>query len=160
MKVYVYDPFIENDIIIKNKCTPIDKVDGFKIADFISVHLPLNSKTKNLISKNEFKIFKKNLILVNTARGGIVNELELFEALKNKQIYGAGLDVFEDEPPLNDNPLLSLNNIILTPHNAALTIECRKRMSLESCENAAYYLLKSDKLNRNNIINLNNIDLL
>ena len=64
----------------------------------------------------------------------------------NKKIYGAGLDVFEKEPPIKDHPLFKLDNILLTPHNAALTLECRKRMSLESAENVAYYLEEKSKL--------------
>ena len=95
---------------------------------------------------------KENCILVYTARGGIINEKDLIWALQNKKIYGAGLDVFETEPPLKDNPLFQLDNVLLTPHNAALTLECRKRMAVETCENIAYYLTNSDRLNKNNII--------
>ena len=96
---------------------------------------------------------KENCILVNTARGGIINEKDLIWALANKKIYGAGLDVFETEPPLKDNPLFQLDNVLLTPHNAALTLECRKRMAIETCENIVYYLTKNNRLNKNNIIN-------
>ena len=105
------------------------------------------------IAKKELKQMKENCILVNTARGGIINEKDLIWALTNKKIYGAGLDVFETEPPLKDNPLFQLDNVLLTPHNAALTLECRKRMAVETCENIVYYLTKSDRLNKNNIIN-------
>ena len=73
--------------------------------------------------------------------------------LQNKKIYGAGLDVFETEPPEKNNPLFQLDNVLLTPHNAALTLECRKRMAVETCENIVYYLTNSDRLNKNNIIN-------
>ena len=88
--VYVYDPFVDNQYIINNNCIPVEKQEGYKIADYITIHLPLNEKTKNLISLEEFTLFKKNLILVNTARGGIINEKELFNALKEKKIAGAG----------------------------------------------------------------------
>ena len=104
-----------------------------------------------MISYKEFKIFKKNTILINTARGGIVDEKALYEALKNNDILGAGLDVYEEEP-LNDSPLFSLNNIILTPHNAALTLECRKRMSW-SGENVYNFLVNKNNLNTDNIFN-------
>ena len=102
---------------------------------------------------------KKNCILINTARGGIVNEDDLLWALQNKEICSAGLDVFEKEPPTKDNPLFELDNILLTPHNAALTLECRKRMSLESAENVAYFLEEKFKLNVTNIINRNKLNL-
>ena len=151
--VYVYDPFVDNQYIINNNCIPVEKQEGYKIADYITIHLPLNEKTKNLISLEEFTLFKKNLILVNTARGGIINEKELFNALKEKKIAGAGLDVFENEPPPKNHPLFSLDNIVLSPHNAALTLECRKRMAIESCETVIYFLNKNKKLNDNNIVN-------
>ena len=154
MEIFVHDPFIREDEITSNNCIPINKDEGFKIADYISIHLPLNNKTKNLISSNEFKIFKSNLILINTARGGIINEDDLFDALSNNRIFGAGIDVFEQEPPINDHKLFSLENIILTPHNAALTLECRKRMAIECCENVFNLLSKSKNLIESNIINL------
>ena len=155
-KVYVFDPFIDNEIIKQHNCIPIEsKEEGIRVADYISIHMPLNEKTKNFISYDEFKISKNNLILVNTARGGIINEEALFQALKNKSILGAGLDVFENEPPIKNHPLLSLNNILLTPHNAALTLECRTRMSIEACENIVYFLNKNTKLNEKNIVNSN-----
>ena len=154
MEIFVHDPFISENEITSNNCIPINKDEGFKIADYISIHLPLNDKTKNLISSNEFKIFKSNLILINTARGGIINEDDLFDALNNNRIFGAGIDVFEQEPPTNDHKLFSLENIILTPHNAALTLECRKRMAIECCENVFNFLSKSKNLIESNIINL------
>ena len=153
MEVYVYDPFVDQDQIINKGCVPIDKEEGFKISDYISVHLPLNKKTTNFISFNDFDLFKSNLILINTARGGIINEEALLDALINKKIYGAGLDVFEKEPPLENHPLFEQENILLTPHNAALTLECRKRMSIESCENILNYLVNQQNLNLKNIIN-------
>ena len=151
--IYVYDPFVKKQIIETNYCNKIDFTDGLSLADFISIHMPLNKETKNSIAKEELKQMKKNCILVNTARGGIINEKDLIWALTNKKIYGAGLDVFETEPPLKDNALFQLDNVLLTPHNAALTLECRKRMAVETCENIAYYLTNSDRLNKNNIIN-------
>ena len=100
-------------------------------------------------------MMKKSAVIINISRGNIVNEKDLIWTLTNRKIYGAGLDVFETEPPLKDNPLFQLDNVLLTPHNAALSLECRKRMSVEACENIVYYLTKSDLLNKNNIINKN-----
>ena len=151
--VYVYDPFVDKKNIEKHNCIPIEKLDGIKLADYISIHLPLNKKTKNFISKYELAMMKDNVIIVNTARGGIVEEKYLIKALENKKIFGAALDVFEEEPPREDNPILKLKNTILSPHNAALTLECRKRMAIESAENIVYFLTKKNKLNLNNIVN-------
>tara|TARA_B100000989_G_scaffold193604_1_gene146094 strand:+ start:497 stop:1462 length:966 start_codon:yes stop_codon:yes gene_type:complete len=158
MNIYVHDPFVSKEGIAEQNCIPIDKEEGFKIADYISIHLPLNSQTKDLISFEQFDIFKSNLILINTARGGIINEEALYKALKNKKIFGAGIDVFEKEPPIENHKLFTLNNTLLTPHNAALTLECRKRMSVESCENVVNFLTESKSLNEGNIINLNIIN--
>ena len=151
--VYVYDPFIESSIIKNNNCNSIDFKEGIKIADFVSLHLPLNEKTKNMIAKDQFNMMKNTCILVNTARGGLINEQDLVWALTNKKIYGAGLDVYVKEPPNKDNPLFKLENIILSPHNAALTLECRKRMAVETCENIVHYLYDMKKLNISNIVN-------
>ena len=151
--VYVHDPFVSKDVIEENNCKVIDKTDGLKIADYISIHLPLNTDTKNFIAEQELSKMKDTAIVVNTARGGIINETSLINALQNKKILGAGLDVFEKEPPDKNHPLFNLNNVILSPHNAALTIECRKRMAVESAENIAFYLLNNKKLNLENIVN-------
>ena len=102
---------------------------------------------------------KKNCVVVNTSRGGIINEKDLFWALKNNKIYGAGIDVYETEPPETNNPLFKLDNIVLSPHNAALTLECRKRMSIETCENIINYLENKSNLNVNNIVNKEKINL-
>ena len=153
MDVYVYDPFVDVATIKSQNCCAISKEEGLKKADYVSVHLPLNNDTRGFIGSEEFKNMKSNVILVNTARGGIVDEKSLFDALNKKQISGAGLDVFEKEPPDIQHPLFSLSNVILTPHNAALSLECRIRMAIESCENVAFYLGNIAKLNKNNIVN-------
>ena len=151
--VFVYDPFVSKDVVEENNCKVVDKTDGLKIADYISIHLPLNTETKNFIDEQEFSKMKETAIVVNTARGGIINETSLVNALQNKKILGAGLDVFEKEPPDENHPLFNLDNVILSPHNAALTIECRKRMAVESAENIAFFLLNNKNLNLNNIVN-------
>ena len=151
--VYVYDPFVSKDVVEENNCKVVDKTNGFKIADYISIHLPLNSETKNFIDEQELSIMKETAIVVNTARGGIINEASLVNALQNKKILGAGLDVFEKEPPDENHPLFNLDNVILSPHNAALTIECRKRMAVESAENITFFLLNNKRLNLDNIVN-------
>ena len=153
MEVYVYDPFLDNEIIIRNQCIPIEKNQGLAIADFITIHLPLNGDTKNFISQTELNVMKKNSILVNTSRGGIVNENDLCIALESKKIQGAGMDVFVSEPPESNHPFFKLDNILLTPHNAALTLECRERMSLEASQNIVFFLKHMSKLNVENLVN-------
>ena len=153
MEVYVYDPFLDNEIIIRNQCIPIEKNQGLAIADFITIHLPLNGDTKNFISQTELNQMKKNSILVNTSRGGIVNENDLCIALDSKKIQGAGMDVFVSEPPESNHPFFKLDNILLTPHNAALTLECRERMSLEASQNIVFFLNNMSELNVENLVN-------
>ena len=151
--VYVFDPFINISEIHKHNCIPVNKDEGVKLADYISVHLPLNQDTKNFISDEEFALMKNSVIIANTARGGIINENALPNALKSKKILGASLDVFEKEPPDSNHPIFKLSNVLLSPHNAALTLECRKRMAIESAENVIYFLSNQEKLNINNIVN-------
>ena len=152
-KVYVFDPFVKNQDIENLGCVPIDKDDGIKLADYITIHLPINEKTKNFISENEFAKMKNSTIVVNTARGGIINEKSLVNALEKKIIRGAGLDVFETEPPDQEHPIFKLPNVVLSPHNAALTLECRKRMAKEAANNIVYFLTKRKELNLDNVIN-------
>ena len=155
METYVYDPFLDSDYIKEKNCIPIEKDYGLDIADFVSIHLPLNKNTKNFISQKELELMKKSTVLVNTSRGGIVNENDLYQALKSKKIRGAGMDVFISEPPESNHPFFELNNILLTPHNAALTLECRRRMSLEASENIFYFLKNMPELNEENLVNKN-----
>ena len=153
METYVYDPFLDSDYIKEKNCIPIEKDYGLDIADFVSIHLPLNKNTKNFISQKELELMKKSTVLVNTSRGGIVNENDLYQALKSKKIRGAGMDVFISEPPESNHPFFELNNILLTPHNAALTLECRRRMSLEASENIFYFLKNMPELKEENLVN-------
>ena len=157
--VYVYDPFVENKDIENNGCIPIKKEEGIRLADYITVHLPLNAKTKNFISSKEFSSMKKTSIIVNSARGGIINEQALIEALEKKNLLAAGVDVFEKEPPDQNNPLFKLPNVLLSPHNAALTLECRKRMAREAAQLIVYYLTDKNKLNLSNLVNIKELNL-
>ena len=153
MNVYVYDPYVSKDTIEKMGCYSISIEDSLKLADFVSVHLPLNEETKNFINGKSLQEMKDSCVIVNTARGGIINEQDLYQALKDKKLRAAGLDVYEQEPPPSDHPLFDLSNVLLTPHNAALTLECRMRMAVEVCETVSFYLKNKEKLNLQNIIN-------
>jgi len=132
MRVIGYDPYITQSSVIPEVELVSDREYVFTSADFISLHLPSNKQTKGTVGKKEFELMKRTAYLINTARGDIINEAELIEALTEKIIAGAALDVFEQEPPAKDNPLFGFDNVILTPHNAALTKEAKVRMALHA----------------------------
>ena len=152
MEVYVHDPFLSDEEIKNHKCIPINKEEGFKIADYISIHLPLNEETKNLISFDQFETFKSNMILINTARGGIINEIDLNKALNENIIFGAGLDVFEREPIDENNPLKKNKKVLLSPHSATFTNECKSRMSIETTKNIIDFF--ENKIDKSMIVKL------
>lgn len=104
-------------------------------SDYVVVMTPYSAETKNLITAEQLKLMKKNSILINTARGGIVNEADLYEALVNGVIWGAGLDVFEEEPVSVDHPLLTLQNVVTLPHIGSASIATRMKMSDLAAEN-------------------------
>ena len=136
MKVFVYDPFVSQDIIEKLGGIKVDSMEETcKEMDAISLHIPLNDKTKNIINYGLLQSMKKNCIVINAARGGIVNEIDLDRALKENLIFGAGLDVFETEPPEQNNPLLKNDKVFLSPHTASFTEECMTRMGNETVQN-------------------------
>ena len=140
MKVNVFDPFVDETTIKSFGGKKINKLEeSIVTADFVSIHMPLNEKTKNLIDLKVLKTMKKNSIIINTARGGIINEVDLDIALKSNLIFAAGLDVFEKEPPNSDNPLLKNKKVLLSPHSATFTKECRSRMSIETVQNIIDY---------------------
>lgn len=114
-----------------------DKQEFFAAADIVSVHLPLNKDTKGIIGKKELAAMKMTAVLVNTARGAIVNEGELIAALEQNKITGAGLDVFEKEPVDSNNRLLKLDNVVLTPHVAYKTEEALNRRMEVTVKNIA-----------------------
>jgi D-3-phosphoglycerate dehydrogenase len=132
MKVIGYDPYVTQDSVIAEVELVSDREYVFRTADFFSVHVPSTRQTKGSIGKKEFELMKPTAYLINTARGDIVSEAELIEALKERKIAGAALDVFEQEPPAKNNPLFGFNNVILTPHNAAHTKEARIRMAVHA----------------------------
>ena len=123
MKVIVYDPKPDEAYAKEHGVKLVSKEELLRTSDFISLHLPKNKDTLKLISHNEFNMMKPSAIIVNCARGGIIDEEALYEALKNKRIFGAGLDVFEKEPTPDDYPLLKLDNILTAPHNAGTSYE-------------------------------------
>ncbi len=153
MNVFVYDPYISKDIVESLGGKKIDNLpDSVKEMDVISLHVPLNDSTKNLINYDLLKTMKKNCIIINASRGGIINEAELDKALNENLIFGAGLDVFETEPPDQNNPLLKNDKVFLSPHTAAFTEECMIRMGKETIQNIIDFFDK--KLDKSKIIKL------
>lgn len=126
MKVIAYDPWVDESQFAQMVRTP---EEVYRNADVISVHIPLTSQTKHFISYQAFDEMKANTYLINAARGGVVDEGALLLALKEKKIRGAAFDVFEDEPPGKDNPLLELDQVVVSPHNAALSREALVNMA-------------------------------
>ena len=112
----------------------VGKSELIKKSDFISIHLPLNKSTFHFIGRKELKNMKNNAILINTSRGAIIDEEALAKALKENWIFGAGLDVYENEPVLNSK-LLTLNNIIIQPHSASATFKTRSNMAIIAAKN-------------------------
>jgi D-3-phosphoglycerate dehydrogenase len=110
------DPYIPADVFTTYKAKQVDFQTLLKLSDIVTIHVPLNKETKGMISTNELKLMKKKAIVINAARGGIVDEKALCGALKKKEIAGAGLDVLEQEPIQKENPLLRFDNVIITPH--------------------------------------------
>ena len=153
MNVYVYDPFVDKDIIDKLGGKKVNNIEeAVKTMDVISLHMPLTDKTENLINYNLLKTMKKNCIIINAARGGIINEEDLNKALNEDLIFGAGIDVFKKEPPENDNPLLKNEKVYLSPHTAAFTDECMTRMGVETIQNIIDYF--DDTLEKSKIVRL------
>lgn len=121
---------LENELGAKKVDLPI----LLKESDFISLHVPLNKSTHHMISEKELKMMKKSAILINTSRGPVVNEQSLVKSLKEKWIFGAGLDVYEYEPEIGDK-LKKLGNVTLQPHSASATVETRTKMAIMAAEN-------------------------
>jgi D-3-phosphoglycerate dehydrogenase len=137
MTVLAYDPYVRDAAMFAARVQPVGKLaDALPQADFISVHLPMTAETKGIIGARELAAMKRTAVVISTARGGLIDEAALAEALKSGQIRAAGLDVFVDEPPASNDPLLNLDNLLLSPHIAGLTEECAMRMAEVSARNA------------------------
>ena len=154
MKVFVYDPYVEELEIKKSGANHVNNyLDILHEMDAVSLHCPKNEETTNMFSENEFKIMKESAFLINCARGGIINEVALLDALKSNKIRAAGLDVYDDEPSTSSNPLFSLDNILLSPHIAGVTQEATIRMSKQAVQNILDVF--DDKVDPEVIINKN-----
>lgn len=136
MRVLVYDPYVPAPGVHALGAEPVGDLDvALAEADFVTVHCPKNAETTNLIDARRLGVMKPSAYVVNTARGGIINEAALYKALAAKRIAGAGIDVFEREPAAKDHPLFSLPNVILAPHMAGVSREAVDRMAVAAVRN-------------------------
>jgi len=144
MNVLVYSPHCTDEKAKKMGATKATMDDLLKKSDFVSMHMPHTKDTHYLINKNNIKLMKKTAYLINCSRGGTVEEEALYDALKNGIIAGAGIDVFESEPPAKDNNLLTLENVVVTPHLGANTKEAQIRAGT-ICAEQIMKVLKGEK---------------
>jgi len=136
MNVLVYDPFKPASEITAAGCEAVSDLDAaLPRADFVTIHCPKTPETLGFFNAAKLKLMKPTAYLINTARGGIVDEKALYEALVSGKIAGAGLDVFEIEPPPVGQPLHALSNVIMAPHVAGVTVEAVSRMSEQTARN-------------------------
>jgi D-3-phosphoglycerate dehydrogenase / 2-oxoglutarate reductase len=135
MKVIAFDPYVKPEKAREMGITLVAaSEDVFRQADVVSMHTPLTPETRKFVNAARLGLMKPSAFLVNFSRGEVVDEKALYTALKTNVIAGAAIDVYDPEPPLDDNPLYELDNIILSPHSAALTQECVIRMAVGAAE--------------------------
>lgn len=147
MRVIVYDPYISKEAVSQSEFELVELDDLLKNADFITIHTPLTRQTYHIIDEETLRKTKPGVFLINCARGGIVDEAALAKAISAGHVAGAALDVFENEPPDADNPLLGQNGVICTPHIGASTVEAQENVAVA----VAYQVI--DVLKNNVIVN-------
>ena len=150
MRVIAYDPYISKEVAEKKGVDLVSLDELLNRSDFISVHSPLTEETRNLIDKNAFRKMKDGVILINCARGGIVNEKDLYDAIKERKVAGAALDVFEEEPAIG-NPLFELEEVISTPHLGASTAEAQENVAIAIAQQIVDYLILGEARNAVNL---------
>jgi D-3-phosphoglycerate dehydrogenase len=141
MKVVAYDPYLSPEAAAKRKVELVSLDDLFARSDFITLHTPLGAGTRHLLNAAAFAKMKEGVRVVNCARGGIIDEAALYEAIVNGKVAGAALDVFEKEPP-GKNPLLELDQVVCTPHLGAATTQAQVKVSVAIAEQVVDYLLQ------------------
>ena len=134
MKVIAFDPFVTKEYADKLGVELKDVDSVIKGSDYITLHLPKNKDTANLINAEKIKLMKDGVRIVNCARGGIINENDLAEALKSKKVAAAAIDVYDKEPPEPTNPLLSIDNAVTVPHLGAATVEAQVNVAIDVVE--------------------------
>ncbi len=144
MNVIAHDPYISEEKARQSRIRLVPLDEALQSADVITLHLPLNDETRRIINRSRLALMKSSAVLINTARGGLVDEEGLVEALDAGRLAGAALDVFESEPLAADSPLRSAGNMLVTPHLAASTAEAQERVSMEICRSVRDALLRGD----------------
>ena len=140
MKIAVYDPYVYKKIELPENTFWCDTLEELMpVCDYISLHLPYSEETRNLIGEKELRLMKPTAYFINCARGGIVNEEDLYKICKEKTIAGAAIDVLEVEPPLEPHPFFELDNILVTPHFATTTEEAKVGLSMDAVKNLRQY---------------------
>ena len=134
MKVVAYDPFLPKEVAENMGIELLPMDEAIKKADFITLHLPKNKDTMGIINKDKFAIMKDGVRIVNCARGGIINDADLVDAINSGKVAGAAMDVFVTEPPAWDNPLFDMDKVIFTPHLGASTKEAQISVAVDVCE--------------------------
>ena len=149
MEILCYDIIQDEEFARQFGVRYVDLETLLKESDYITIHAPLSDATKNMIGYKELGMINENSFIINTSRGGIIDESALYDALKNNKIKGAGLDVYEKEPPEN-SPLMELENVIMLSHNGAYTEEAIANMGIESAQNLIDVLEGREPENRIN----------
>jgi D-3-phosphoglycerate dehydrogenase len=150
MRVIAYDPFVTPEVFSQHGVESVSLDELVQQADYLTLHSPLLEKTRHIIGAKQIAMMKKSARIINCARGGLIDEAALYEALKNGQIAGAALDVFEQEPP-KDSPLLELDNITFTPHLGASTHEAQVAVSVEIARQAVTFFKTGEAVNALNL---------
>ncbi len=150
MKVIGYDPYLSPEIAEKRGVELVSFDELLSRSDFISIHTPLTEETRNLIDHRAIEKMKRGVILINCARGGIINEKDLYEALQSGKVAGAALDVFEKEPAIG-NPLVELEQVVSTPHLGASTEEAQENVAIAIARQVVDYLVRGEIRNAVNI---------
>lgn len=147
MNVVAFDPMLTSEAMLKVHAHKVELNELFQSADFISIHAPLNEHTKHLLNSKAFKKMKDGVRLVHAARGGIVDEEALLDALNSGKVAAAALDVFETEPPQVGNALVAHEKVIATPHLGASTEEAQIRVGVQIARQTLDYLIKGKSIN-------------
>lgn len=154
MEFFTYDPYINIEILKKDKVENCSLEELLRKSDIVSIHAPLTKETRNLINMERLNCMKKSSILINVSRGAIVDEKSLYEILNNRKIFGAAIDVLSDEPIKSDNPLRNLDNIIITPHIAWKSEFSIKNVEVKAAEKMRDFLLGKSI---NGIVNIDEV---